>query len=86
MLLGPHSNHDLGVLLRLVHIPDSESNARPDAAELCTIKAAMMEAMAAHEYYAASYSSKSQPHADGVKFDVGCLSGPETACFGNAAR
>jgi len=70
MLLGPQCNHDVGVLLRLCDIPANATGGLPDVEHTRTVKAAMVEAMADHEYYVSSYSSKSQPHADGLKLTL----------------
>ena len=56
IMLGPSCNHDLGVLLRF-------PSAAGSADEACS---AMLDAMGDHEYYCASYSSKDQPHVEGL--------------------
>ena len=59
VFLGPKCNHDLGVLLR---IPEqSASGLSPDEAIVL-----MLDAMGDKEFYCASYSSKEQPHIDGL--------------------
>ena len=58
-LLGPACNHDLGVLLRIGAAHDGT----------CTQKeasAGMLDAMGDHEHYCAAYSSKDQPHVEGL--------------------
>ena len=59
ILLGPACNHDLGVLLRLWQ-GAGKSMDRKDAV------ASMLDAMGDHEYYCATYSSKDQPHIEGL--------------------
>ena len=65
MLLGPVCNHDLGILLRLCKPTSDEKTADPKKAADAAIRG-MLEAMGDHEYYCASYSSKDQPHLQGV--------------------
>ena len=59
MLLGPKCNHDLGILLRLVDVA-----ATPTDIE--RVKSAVLDAIGDHEFYCASYSSKEQPHMEGL--------------------
>ena len=65
MLLGPVCNHDLGILLRLCKPTSDETAEEPKKAAAAAISG-MLEAMGDHEYYCASYSSKDQPHLQGV--------------------
>ena len=57
MFMGPKCNHDLGILLRILcedgHTAESATTS-------------MLEAMGDHEHYCACYSSKDQPHIDGL--------------------
>ena len=57
-MLGPKSNHDLGVLLRL---PDASKDLREDDAI-----SLMLDVMGDKEFYCAAYSSKEQPHIEGL--------------------
>ncbi len=58
IMLGPKCNHDLGVLLR---VPDSASGLTEQDAT-----AQMLDVMGDKEFYCASYSSKEQPHIEGL--------------------
>ena len=60
VMLGPTCNHDIGVLLR---IPPSQS---ADANSVEVASSSMLDAMGDHEYYCATYSSKDQPHVEGL--------------------
>ena len=63
-MLGPTCNHDLGVLLRLYQ-PQQEH--RSLSRQNCKVAiAAMLDAMGDHEHYCASYSTKDQPHVEGL--------------------
>ena len=64
-MLGPRCNHDLGVLLRLFEIPDVNLDEQSDQSRKVVVNA-MLEAIGDHEHYCASYSSKDQPHIDGL--------------------
>ena len=64
VMLGPTCNHDLGVLLRLGKL--SGCNGSLEHVDKQAALASMMDAMGDHEYYCASYSSKDQPHVDGL--------------------
>ena len=68
VLLGPCCNHDLGVLLRLPTIAENSGNGERDPGSASTDAAisAMLEVMGDSEYYCATYSSKDQPHIDGL--------------------
>ena len=57
MMMGPQCNHDLGVLLRLCDVSTDD---------LPTVRNALIEALGDSEYYCASYSSKEQPHIEGL--------------------
>ena len=59
MLHGPTCNHDLSCFL---HIPSGLS----DTASKDTIVDAMLDAMGDHEYYSASYASKTEPQLEGL--------------------
>jgi len=64
IMLGPTCNHDLGVLLRLGQQADS---SRPlPARDAESAISSMLDAMGDHEFYCASYSSKDQPHVEGL--------------------
>ncbi len=57
IILGPKCNHDLGILLRLLDGVGISQEAAVSG---------MLAAMGDHEFYCASYSSKDQPHIDGL--------------------
>ena len=59
MLLGPTCNHDLNCFLRL-------PSAISDASSKDDIVDAMLDAMGDHEYYSASYASKTEPQFEGL--------------------
>ena len=59
MLLGRKCNHDLGILLRLV-------DAAATSTDVEQVKGAILGAIGDHEFYCASYSSKDQPHMEGL--------------------
>ena len=63
-MLGPQCNHDLGILLRICDI--AEGHASIDKQEHERVRSALLEAIGDHEYYCSSYSSKEQPHIDGL--------------------
>ena len=63
MLLGPKCNHDLGILLRLVDVAATSTDK-----ERAT--SALLDAIGDHEFYCASYSSKDQPHMQGLAYHV----------------
>ena len=56
IMLGPSCNHDLGILLRCPSSVESANQALTS----------MLESMGDHEFYCASYSSKDQPHIEGL--------------------
>ncbi|CAK0795745.1 unnamed protein product, partial [Prorocentrum cordatum] len=86
IMLGPQCNHDLAVLLRFCDIPADDANL-PGAARVAQVKASMAEAMGDHEYYASAYSSKAQPHTDGLKMTLAAsLERKERAALADAAR
>ena len=64
MLLGPVCNHDLGILLRLCNPRSFHGDG--DVTEAIAAIAAMLEDIGDHEHYCASYSSKEQPHVEGL--------------------
>ena len=64
MLLGPQCNHDLGVLLRMCQLVESDQPL--DDLDVERIRNAIYEAIGDHEHYSAAYSSKEQPHMDGL--------------------
>ena len=64
-LLGPQCNHDVACLIRVPEMPDEEG-CRPSDAKIAETKASMAREMGNSEYYVSSYSSKAQPHADGL--------------------
>ena len=69
MMLGPRCNHDLGILLRFPlralsadsgsHLPESEA-----ACEAAL--GSMIQGMVAREFYCSNYSTKEQPHIEGL--------------------
>ena len=59
MLLGPKCNHDLGILLRLV-------DASATSPDIERVRGSLLDAIGDHEFYCASYSSKEQPHMEGL--------------------
>ena len=59
MLLGPKCNHDLGILLRLV-------DASAPSTDIEQVRGSLLDAIGDHEFYCASYSSKEQPHMEGL--------------------
>ncbi len=69
ILLGPACNHDLGILLRLGKIrqsstePTSGDDVNSDHGQAIS---AMLESMGDHEFYCATFSSKDQPHVEGL--------------------
>ena len=64
MLLGPQCNHDLGVLLRICSIAKGDGALTPDQLE--GLRNNLFEAIGDHEHYCAAYSSKEQPHVEGL--------------------
>ena len=64
VMLGPTCNHDLGVLLRIGRL--SGCSGAVEHVDKQAALSSMMDAMGDHEYYCASYSSKDQPHVDGL--------------------
>ena len=60
MVLDPCCNHNLSLLLRFGRTDGSSR-------DLCS---AMLDAMGDREFYCASYSSKEQPHAEGLKMTL----------------
>ena len=64
VMLGPTCNHDLGVLLRIGRL--SGRNGSLEHVDKQAAVSSMMDAMGDHEYYCASYSSKDQPHVEGL--------------------
>lgn len=63
MLLGPACNHDLGVLLRM---PSSITKSETSEIDIDAAMNSMLDVMGDHEYYCATYSSKDQPHVEGL--------------------
>ena len=59
MLLGLECNHDLGILLRLV-------DASAPSTDIEQVRGSLLDAIGDHEFYCASYSSKEQPHMEGL--------------------
>ena len=59
ILLGPVCNHDLGVLLRIPSCGATQATSEK-------LIASMLDAMGDNEFYCASYSSKDQPHVEGL--------------------
>ena len=64
ILMGAQCNHDLGILNRICSVSDDD--AEIDDAKLEAIRQNFMEAVGDHEFYCASYSSKEQPHIEGL--------------------
>ena len=64
VMLGPTCNHDLGVLLRLYHC--DETNKSNQHVDQKSAVSAMLDALGDHEFYCAAYSSKDQPHVEGL--------------------
>ena len=58
MLLGPQCNHDLAVLLRLCDLPEDAPDAKLDEDHVAVVKAAMVEAMGDHEFYAGAFGER----------------------------
>ena len=59
ILLGPVCNHDLGVLLRIPSYGATQATSEK-------LIVSMVDAMGDNEFYCASYSSKDQPHVEGL--------------------
>ena len=59
MLLGPTCNHDLNCFLRLPKVSS-------DVGSCDEVVNAMLDAMGDHEYYSASYASKTEPQMEGL--------------------
>ena len=71
MMLGPKCNHDIGILLRMplpssIRSGDDGSSREVANASHDAARDAMIESIGDHEYYCAAYSSKDQPHIDGL--------------------
>eukprot|EP00973_Karenia_brevis_P037679 5199275-Karenia_brevis.AAC.1 len=64
VMLGPTCNHDLGVLLRVAQREASSQHS--SSLDTGAAASAMLDSMGDHEYYCASYSSKDQPHVEGL--------------------
>ena len=69
VLMGPQCNHDLGVLLRICKVAGDEDVL--DAAQEEELRNNLNEAIGDHEFYCASYSSKEQPHVEGLLVTLG---------------
>ena len=67
-MLGPTCNHDLGVLLRMSSSAggDTVAGGRDAVQQRKDASDAMLDSMGDHEYYCAAYSSKQQPHVEGL--------------------
>ena len=63
VMLGPKCNHDLGVLLRLSTQSTAGAHQSLDRERAIS---GMLDSMGDHEYYCASYSTKDQPHIEGL--------------------
>ena len=64
MLMGPQCNHDLGVLLRICNINASMDSL--NTSQEGEIRNILFEAIGDHEFYCALYSSREQPHVEGL--------------------
>ena len=68
-MLGPRCNHDLGVLLRFpIHTTTNDSGVNPPESESAWNEAVrkMVDGMVAREFYCSNYSTKEQPHIEGL--------------------
>ena len=69
MMLGPRCNHDLGVLLRFpIHTTTNDSGVNSPESESAWNDATrnMVDGMVAREFYCSDYSTKEQPHIEGL--------------------
>ena len=74
--MGPRCNHDLGILLRVPALKPKDAvvcGAQPNEAVIAEELRdsemsidAMVEALIDHEYYCVSYSTKEEPHIEGL--------------------
>ena len=64
VMLGPTCNHDLGVLLRLGQQSDDNRPLTPHDAQVAI--SSMLDVMGDNEFYCAAYSTKDQPHVEGL--------------------
>ena len=65
VVLGPRSNHDVGLLIRFVRSVNGELPELGSDAWKASVNA-LIETIVDHEFYCSNYAAKEEPHAEGL--------------------